>query len=402
MSAYKVRFEGGDGSELVGMVHQPAGPFRAWALFAHCFTCSKDLKAANVIAEELASRGLAVLRFDFTGLGESSGEFAEQTFSHNIGDLVAAADFLRRDHQAPRILIGHSLGGAAVLAAAEQIPESLAVATIGAPADPEHVAHLLADVREEIEARGEAEVVIGGRNFCIKRDFLDDLARTSLRERMKSLGRALLIAHSPIDNVVGIENARLLYDAAKHPKSFLTLDKADHLLSRRADARYVAQVLSAWVERYLPEMPEHSGSGEADVVVRGGPYGFANHVVAGKHHLRADEPDSIPGGTDSGPSPYQFLSAALGSCTAMTLRMYADRKKWPLAGVTVTLDHDKIHAEDCASCESKRGKVDRIRRVIVLEGDLDEEQRHRLLEIADRCPVHRTLHSEVLVESELG
>jgi putative redox protein len=392
----------GSGGSLVGRLQRPAGPPRAYALFAHCFTCSKDLQAASRIAGALAERGIAVLRFDFTGLGESEGEFDHTTFSSNVADLVAAADWLRQTHQAPRILIGHSLGGAAVLSAAPQIEESVAVATIGAPADPGHVRQLLAEVTPEIEARGEAEVVLAGRKFTIQQQFLHDLERQDLATQVGQLGRALAVFHSPQDTIVGIENAAQLFQAAKHPKSFVSLDGADHLLKRPADAAYVGSVVAAWAERYLPADAPPPPTTHGSVVVRGGASGFATVVSASGHHLVADEPTTIPGGTDTGPSPYDLLLAGLGACTSMTLRMYADHKQWPLEGVEVRLQHSKIHARDCADCETEQGRVDVIERELVVEGPLDETQRQRLLEIADRCPVHRTLSSELKIRTELG
>jgi uncharacterized OsmC-like protein/fermentation-respiration switch protein FrsA (DUF1100 family) len=406
LSTRPVTFAGEGGQTLTGRVHTPAGTPRAWALFAHCFTCSKDLRAAVRIAEALAEQGIAVLRFDFTGLGESDGEFSDTTFSSNIGDLLAAAAFLREAHQAPQILVGHSLGGAAVLAAAAKVPEVAAVVTIGAPADPGHVEHLLEPARAEIEARGEAEVTLAGRTFRIKQQFLDDLRAHALTERVATLGRALLICHAPRDTIVGIDNARTLYEAARHPKSFLSLDDADHLLSRPRDAAYVGAMIAAWSARYV-EQPE-GDAGDADapaapggvVEVRGG-QGLAQDVLAEGHRLRADEPGSV-GGTGTGPSPYGLLLAALGTCTSMTLRLYADRKKWPLDGVVVTLRHHRIHAADCDDCETKVGKIDVIERRVAIEGALSDEQRARLLEIADKCPVHRTLTSEIRIRTEPG
>ncbi len=349
-----------------------------------------------------------MLRFDFTGLGGSEGDFANTNFSSNVDDLVAAADWLAGRHRAPQILIGHSLGGAAVLAAAERIPGAAAVATIGAPCDPEHVAHLLEEKKAEIEAEGEAEITLAGKTFRITRQFLADIARQPMTERIGRLRKALLVMHSPTDQVVGIDNASRIFSAAKHPKSFVSLDGADHLLTRRADSAYAAAVLAAWASRYLGEEQgtlEQGPSVAADpgvtVVAESGEGPYAQAINAAGHALRADEPEQH-GGHDSGPGPYDLLLAALGACTSMTLRMYADRKEWPLEKVTVRLEHAKVHARDCAECETREGKVDRIGRVIGLEGALDDAQRARLLEIAERCPVHRTLHSEVWVETSLA
>ena len=401
----KFTFAGSDGTQLAARFERPLGPVRAVALFAHCFTCTKDIFAASRIAGGLAERGIAVLRFDFTGLGHSEGEFANTNFSSNVDDLVAAADHLRAAREAPRIIIGHSLGGAAVLAAAGRIPETVAVATIGAPAEPAHVEHLFQAARPEIEAAGEAEVKLAGRSFTIKKQFLEDIAAVRLEEAIAGLRKALLVMHAPLDDTVGIENAGRIFAAAKHPKSFLSLDKADHLLTRHADARYVAEVLAAWAGRYLDgdaKAEEAVTAKPGKVVVRETGEGrFAQAIAAGRHRLRADEPRDV-GGEDSGPGPYDLLLAGLGACTSMTLRLYAERKGWPLERVAVDLSHDRIHAKDCEDCETKTGRLDRIQRVLTLEGALDEEQRSRLLEIADKCPVHRTLESEVVVRTSLA
>jgi uncharacterized OsmC-like protein/alpha-beta hydrolase superfamily lysophospholipase len=398
----KFSFAGADGQLLAARFEQPRGPRHAVALFAHCFTCTKDIYAASRIAGGLAARGIAVLRFDFTGLGHSEGEFANTNFSSNVDDLVAAADHLRGAYEAPKIIIGHSLGGAAVLAAAGRIPEAAAVATIGAPAEPAHVQHLFQDARPEIEAKGEAEVKLAGRTFTIKKQFLDDIAATRLEAAIAGLRKALLVFHAPRDATVGIDNAARIFTAAKHPKSFVSLDDADHLLSRHEDAAYVAEVLAAWAGRYLDRKerePLKAKPGSV-VVQEAGEGKFAQRIAAGPHQLRADEPESF-GGNDSGPGPYDLLLAGLGACTSITLRLYADRKAWPLSRVTVNLAHDKIHAEDCAECETKSGRLDRITRRLSLEGELDDAQRARLLEIADKCPVHRTLESEVVITTDL-
>ncbi len=394
-----VRFPGASGVTLVGRLEQP-GVARAWALFAHCFTCSKDLKAVRAISRALVFRGLGVLRFDFSGLGESEGDFADTNFSSNIEDLVAAARYMTSQGQAPTLLIGHSLGGAAVIAAAQQVASARAIATIGAPCDPKHVAHLLDPVKDQIAREGEALVQIGGRPFRVRQQLLDDLNEQTQTERIQSLGKALLILHSPQDKIVGIDNARHLYQHARHPKSFLSLDGADHLLSRTADARYAGGVIASWVERYLPPPSQVPPPHDTTVAQMAEAEGYAVVITAQGHPLRADEPRSV-GGSDSGPSPYGLLAAALGACTTMTLRMYAKRKGWPLRDARITLRHQKIHAQDCEECTSKDGRVDIIDRNIELFGDLDEEQRARLLQIADMCPVHRSLHGEVQVRSRL-
>jgi putative redox protein len=398
----RFEFPGSLGHALAARLDRPLGRAHAFALFAHCFTCSKDLAAASRIARALAERGIAVLRFDFTGLGHSDGEFSNTNFSSNVDDLVAAADHLRRRHRAPELLIGHSLGGAAVLAAAARVPEVRAVATLGAPADPAHVTGLLGDQVERIREQGEAEVELAGRRFRIRRQLLDDLAAQELERGVSQLRRALLVMHAPLDSVVGIDNASRIFQAARHPKSFVSLDRADHLLTRREDAEYAAAVIAAWAGRYLPAAEEDGAPDQGEVVVRETGEGrFAQEIGAGRHGLRADEPGSA-GGRDTGPTPYALLLAALGACTSMTLRLYAERKRWPLERVTVRLSHEKVHARDCEECETREGRVDSIEREIALEGALDDEQRRRLLEIADRCPVHRTLHSEVRIRSRLA
>lgn len=397
----KVEFRGMDGDLLAARLEMPIGKPRAHALFAHCFTCGKDIVAARRIAKGLTNLGFAVLRFDFTGLGSSEGDFANTNFSSNVGDLLKAADYLRSHHEAPALLIGHSLGGSAVLAAAGQIPEVKAVATIGAPADPAHVGHLLAEARPEIEAAGEAEVVLAGRSFRIKKQFLEDIENQKLTKLIEAMGKPLMVCHSPIDDTVDIASAATIFMAAKHPKSFVSLDDADHLLSRPKDAAYVASLLAAWAERYLPEQVEDVPPEEGVVVVHETGFGkFQNEILNGRHKMIADEPVSV-GGRATGPTPYGYLLAGLGACTAMTVRLYADQKKWPLKNVSVTLRHDKIHAADCAECETQDGKVDRIERELSFEGDLDSDQQSRLMEIADKCPVHRTLHSEVTIVSML-
>lgn len=399
----RIEFEGANGHLLAARLDRPAGRTRAFALFAHCFTCSKDFVASSRVARGLAARGVAVLRFDFTGLGSSTGDFANTTFSSNVEDLVRAADFLRREHEAPAILVGHSLGGAAVIAAAGRIPEAVAVATIGAPADPAHVTRLFADQRDEIESRGEAEVDLAGRRFRIRRELLADLAETSLEPALRHMRKALLILHSPTDAIVGIDNASRLFQMARHPKSFVSLDRADHLLSRPEDAAYVAEIVAAWATRFVPDdRPEPEPRDQQEVVVSESGAGPLGQVIqAGVHRMTADEPREV-GGEDTGPTPYGLLLASLGACTSMTLRLYARRKDLPLERVTVRLRHDRIHAADCETCETREGKVDRIERTIELVGDLDDDQRRRLLEIAERCPIHRTLLGETVIESRVA
>ncbi|MGI1663384.1 bifunctional alpha/beta hydrolase/OsmC family protein [Palleronia sp. KMU-117] len=405
MGMDRITFEGHGGDTLAARLDLPEGPHLATAIFAHCFTCSKDLHAARRIAARLASMGIAVLRFDFTGLGHSGGEFANTTFTSNVDDLVAAADYLRGHGMAPDLLIGHSLGGAAVLRAAARIPQAKAVATIGAPFDPEHVTHNFGDALEKIRADGSAEVRLGGRPFRIGRAFVEDVAAEKLAPAIAGLKRALLVLHAPRDAVVGIDNATRIFQAAKHPKSFVTLDTADHLITDPRDADYAAEVIAAWAGRYLRLESPAPPPGAPEGVVRvseSDPDGFLQDISAGPdHHLLADEPESY-GGTDRGLSPYGFLAAGLGACTSMTIRMYARRKGWPLAHVSVDVTHDKVHAQDAGQANGGGGeKIDRFTRTIRLEGKLDDSQRARLLEIADRCPVHRTLESGARIETRM-
>lgn len=405
MAFEKLSFPNPDGLTLGARLDLPQnGTPRAYALFAHCFTCTKNLRAVGNIAGALTDRGIAVLRFDFTGLGESEGDFADTNFTTNVADLVAAAEYLGAEYESPQLLIGHSLGGAAVLQAAGGIPSVRAVATIGAPSDPGHVLNMLEGRREEIERDGEAEVMLAGRPFTIRKQFLDDLESGGMDGRIRDLKRALLVCHGPFDNTVGIDNAQHIFVTAKHPKSFVSLDRADHLMSNEEDSRYAGRIIAEWAGRYLAEPPAAASlesPTDGDLVVHTGPKGYRTEIRVDGHHLIADEPEDV-GGTDLGPSPYDLLNASLGSCTSMTLRMYAGRKEWPLDGIEVRLRHEKVHAEDCEKCETETGKVDRIVRTIRLEGNLTDEQRSRLLEIADRCPVHRTLHSEIEVLTHLA
>ncbi|WP_171240579.1 bifunctional alpha/beta hydrolase/OsmC family protein [Ruegeria sp. HKCCA5491] len=402
MPTERITFAGHDGNQLAARLDLPDGPVLATALFAHCFTCSKDIPAARRIAARLAGMGIAVLRFDFTGLGHSEGEFANTTFTSNVEDLVAAAQYLAGRNMAPSLLIGHSLGGAAVLRARAGIPTVKAIATLGAPADPGHVSHHFENALPEIQQQGSAEVTLGGRPFRIGKAFVDDISESALTPAIANLKAALLVLHAPLDETVSVDNASTIFLAAKHPKSFVTLDDADHLITRAADAEYAADVIAAWVTRYVPLCPPAPPPGAPEGVVRvteAEPAGFLQDIQSGpRHHAVADEPASY-GGTDQGMSPYGFVSSGLGACTSMTIRMYARRKGWPLTGITVDVCHDKVHAQDAGLVSD--GKVDLFRRKIRLEGPLDETQRARLLEIADKCPVHRTLEGSAQITTEL-
>ena len=399
MASIRRTFTGALGDTLVARLDRPPGDVRATALFAHCFTCSKDFKAVRGISQALVEEGLAVLSFDFTGLGESQGEFSDTNFSSNIEDLVAAARFMESDVGAPTLLLGHSLGGTAALMAAHRIESVSAVATIGAPSDPAHLVTTLERAAPQLSAVDEVDVSLAGRSFRIKRQLLEDLQVHRVIDTVATLGRPLMIFHSPVDRTVGIEHAATLYQAARHPKSFVSLDGADHLLLENpADAEVIGKVLAAWIGRYLPPTRGHDDT-EGTVLVETGA-GYATRIHAGHHLFSADEPRSA-GGTDTGATPYDLLVGALGACTTITLRMYADRKQWPLEAVSAVLRHRKVHARDCEDCESTTGFIDYIDRELRLVGPLEEDQRTRLLEIADKCPVHKTLHSEVVVKTKL-
>ncbi|MCV2880923.1 bifunctional alpha/beta hydrolase/OsmC family protein [Actibacterium sp. XHP0104] len=403
MPMQKITFPGHSGDRLAARLDLPEGPHLATALFAHCFTCGKDIHAARRISQRLAAMGIAVLRFDFTGLGHSGGEFENTSFSTNVADLVAAAGHLTDRGMAPGLLIGHSLGGAAILRAAADIPSARAVVTLGAPFDPAHVTRNFAVAHPRLRGDGSMLVELGGRTVTIGREFIRDVTEASLEQAITDLDRALLIMHAPRDEIVGIDNATQIFAAAKHPKSFVTLDDADHLISTREDADYAAEVIAAWAGRYLPMTPPPPPPGAPEGIVRvseSDPAGFLQDVQHGPwHHMLADEPLAY-GGTNKGMSPYGYLAAGLGACTSMTVRMYARRKGWPLTHVRVDVSHDKVHAQD-ACHTSGDAKADRFTREIVLEGDLTPDQRDRLLQIADKCPVHHTLTQSSIVETRL-
>ena len=401
MPTERFTFPGHAGHALAARLDRPEGPHLATALLAHCFTCGKDIAAARRIAGRLAGMGIAVLRFDFTGLGHSGGEFENTSFTSNVDDLQAAAEALEGRGMAPDLLIGHSLGGAAVLKAAARLPRVKAVVTIGAPFDPGHVTHNFGDALERIDADGQAEVTLAGRAIKIGKEFVDDVRAETLGPAIAAMKKALLVLHAPRDSVVGIENATRIFLAAKHPKSFVTLDEADHLVSRAEDAEYAAEVIAAWAGKYLDLRPPAPPIGAPEGITRvseADPEGFRQDVQAGPfHHTVADEPTAY-GGTNRGFTPYQFLAAGLGACTSMTIRMYARRKGWPLAHVSVDVTHDKVHAQDAGG--STNG-IDHFLRRITLEGALNADQRARLMEIADKCPVHRTLEHGARVRTEL-
>ncbi len=401
MKSHKVEFTNALGYKLSAKLELPANQHpHSFALFAHVFTGNKNLTATRHISRALTLDGVAVLRFDFTGLGDSEGNFADTTFSSNVEDLIAAAKYLEDNYQAPKIIIGHSLGGAAAIFAAARLESVLTIATIGTPSEPEHVSHLLADSLETIEANGAARVNVGGRIFTIKKEFLDDIRSKNMFETLRTLRKPILILHSPQDRIVEIENAAKIYHASYHPKSFVTLDGADHMLSNKNDAAYAGSLIASWATRYLDLPKKDTLKTDRQVVAKLGEIGYTTEIIAGNHGILADEAEEV-NGDDFGPSPYQLLSAALGACTAMTLQMYARRKGWDLKEVKVHLDHGKRYVDDCMTCENKEGRLDHFDRIIELEGNLTAEQRMRLLDIANKCPVHRTLESEIRINTSL-
>ncbi len=407
MGKIKLEFKNDAGETLAGLLETPPENIATarYAIFAHCFTCGKDIAAASRISRSLSARGIAVLRFDFTGLGNSDGDFANSNFSSNVQDLLAAAAKLTADYQAPQLLIGHSLGGAAVLSAAQQIDSVKAVATIGSPATAQHVEHLFQAGADLIAKQGEATIGIGGRQFLIKKQMLEDINLYNSTDQIKNLNAALIVFHSPIDNIVSIDQAAEIYQAARHPKSFISLDNADHLLSKASDANYVGATLAAWASRYLEidefenqsNLADRTTLAAGEVLVTELDKKFLRGMFSDSHRLTADEPEKY-GGSNLGPSPYDLLLMSLGACTSMTLRMYASRKKLPLDDIEVKLVHERVHAEDCVDCTNR---IDRITRSISLKGDLSEDQKQSLMAIADKCPVHRTLENDPQIVTEL-
>lgn len=399
----KISFQGALGNSLSARLDSPLGEIKAYALFVHCFTCSKDFLAASHISSALTEKGIAVLRFDFTGLGSSEGEFSNTNFSSNIEDIKAAIDYLKSEGKSPQILIGHSLGGAAILRAAESVSDLKALVTINAPSDPSHLRRLMKSSLQEIESQGYAKVVLGGREFQIQKQFIDDLENHKSLSYLKDIRAALLIFHSPQDTTVDLENAKLIFTAAHHPKNFISLYEADHLLTQPSDAVYVADIIKSWVNRYLvketkPEPIERKN--DEVIVTETGDGKFTQLIGVGEHTFMADEPLDI-GGNNKGPGPYDLILAALGACTSMTLRMYADRKNIPLKGIRVTLTHQKVYNEDLINCVDKNERLDLIERVLFLEGDLTLEQKEDLLRIAEKCPVHKTLTQPSIIKTKL-
>ena len=401
MATERITFQGSLGETLAARLDLPRGTPRAYALFAHCFSCSKDIFAASRIAGQLAENGIAVLRFDFTGLGNSDGDFANTDFSSNVDDLLAAANFMRREYEAPSLIIGHSLGGSAVIMAAGDVPECKAVVSIGAPSDPQHVTHNFAEHLDEIEREGIAEVQLGGRPFAIRREFVKDLKANKVTKEAAILDRALLVMHAPDDAQVSIENASDIFAAAKHPKSFVALEGADHLLTKKEDAIYAANVICSWADRYLTPNEASVGSAAKTIMVKETGNGFWESVGdAGGHELVGDQPK--PAGSNAGPGPYDFVAMGLGLCTNQTLRMYARHKKLPPVKISTKVRYEKVHAEDCeGGAKGVDGKVLTFFREIELEGELAPDARQRMLEIADRCPVHKALEENTPIHSKL-
>ncbi|MEM7104093.1 MAG: bifunctional alpha/beta hydrolase/OsmC family protein [Bacteroidota bacterium] len=402
MKQLKVKFPNADGIQLYARIELPIDTHpKAFAIFAHCFTCGKSVAAARNISRALSSHGIGVMRFDFTGIGESEGDFGDTNFSSNVDDVIYAAKYLEANYQAPSLLIGHSLGGAAALLAGGQIDSIKAIATVGAPSEPAHVKHLLQDEIPTIQSQGISQVFIAGRPFTIKDQFLQNLEQNKLEDVIKKLRKAILILHSPQDQIVGIENAAKIYSNAFHPKSFISLDNTDHMLTNKADARYAGNMIASWALRYLDIEQKQEIRTAQQVACRTSSQGFTTDIKAGKHNLLADEPASV-GGDDFGPTPYGLLLAALGSCTTMTLQMYVRRKKWPVEDIKVHLSHAKDHAFDCENPDQRKCRIDKIERTLEVEGDLSNDQLNRLLEIADKCPVHKTLHGKVDIKTSLA
>lgn len=401
MPSKKVSFTNSNGYELSARLEFPMLPKpEAFAIFAHVFTGNKSLIATRHISRALNMEGIAVLRFDFTGLGESEGDFADTNFSSNVDDLLAAARFLEENYKAPTLIVGHSLGGAASIIAGAQIDSITAIATVGAPSEPEHVTHLLKDKVVEIESEGKAIINLSGRTFTIKKQFLDDLRNHKLHDVLREMNKALIVLHSPQDDVVEIENAASIYHSARHPKSFVTLNGANHMLTNKNDAFYTGTVIASWAKRYIDYVPTPKPKTDRQVVARLGNEGFTTEIMAGRHGMLADESEDL-GGFDFGPSPYQLLTSSLAACTSMTVQMYARRKKWPLEEINCHVNYSREYYEDCMACEKEGAKLDTFDRLIELKGDLSDEQIARLMEIADKCPVHRTLSAEIRIETSL-
>lgn len=404
MNTVRLEIENKKGLKLQAYLELPANEKpNHFAIFAHCFSCNSNFNAVKNISRALSNHGFGVLRFDFTGLGKSEGEFAESHFSANVDDLLAVNEYLTNNYKAPELLVGHSLGGAAVIVAGAKLENIKAVATVGAPATVTHVTHLFSHAIEDVAKKGEVKVHIGGRPFKINKEFVNDFSKTDLPEITKKLRKPLLVMHAPFDSVVGIENAHEIYHNAMHPKSFISLDNADHLLSNKADSLYVGNLIGTWADKYFPleenKMIATKGEqlvGHLNLVEDN----FTTSIQTKNHSFIADEPAHI-GGDDFGPSPYDFLSAALASCTVMTLKMYAERKKWDLQEVFVYITYSKKHSEDLGIDLEKPTRLDHLQKKLKFIGNLDDTQKNRLKEIASKCPVHKTLLTTTIIDTQL-
>lgn len=399
MKIEKLRIVNRHGLTLSAMLDLPViGRPLAYAIFAHCFTCSGNFRPVRQISQQLTQLGIGVLRFDFTGLGHSEGEFANSHFSANVEDMEDVYGYMQEHYQAPQLLIGHSLGGAAAIVGAATFPQVKAVVTIGTPASVEHTTRHFSHQIDDIEAKGEVMVNIGGRPFTIDRNFVEQFAQINLPEITHALKKPLLVMHSPVDDIVDISNAQQLFHQAFHPKSFVSLDQADHLLTNDTDSRYVGSVIAGWVQRYLPLQGDALDTKGEQLVAQLKPQedGFTTNIQTQHHAFVADEPASV-GGSSLGATPYEYLSAALAACTTMTLKIYAESRKWDLQEVYVYISHNKQHVDDMGN----KTFLDVLDKKLELVGNLDETQRQKLKEIASKCPVHRTLLGEVVIETAL-
>ncbi|MBO3115669.1 alpha/beta fold hydrolase [Winogradskyella sp. DF17] len=404
MNSTKLKIENRKGITLNAHLELPANQKpNYYAIFAHCFTCSSSLNAVRHVSRALTQDGFAVVRFDFTGLGRSEGDFADSHFSANVEDVIDVHQFMTDNYKAPSLLVGHSLGGAAVLVAGSKLAAVKAIATVGAPATIGHVKHLFSHAIEDVKEKGKVKINIGGRPFEIDENFVSEFDKTDLQTIVKNLRKPLLIMHSPFDKIVGIENAQDLYLNAHHPKSFVTLDAADHLLTRETDSQYVGEVIGTWAKRYFPKTENTMLSTEGEQLVAHLNIvedNFTTFIQTKNHTFTADEPEEI-GGNDFGPSPYEYLNAALAACTVMTLKLYAERKQWDLNEVFIYISHSRKHSDDLRAEVEKPKYLDHISKKLKFVGNLDDSQKERLKEIASRCPVHKTIASEVIFETEI-
>lgn len=401
-SSQKITFENSRGEKLSARIAFPIDrkPHN-FAVFANCFTSNKNFKAIRYITQSLTAEGFGVLSFDFTGLGESEGNFAGTAFSSSVDDLICAANYLKENYVAPTLIVGHSLGGAAVILAASQVDEIKAVVTSGTPSARQHVRNLLKSGIEEIEENGVAEVDIGGRPFTVKKEFIDDLVNQKLPGVVKQIRKSYLGLHSAQDTIVGIENESELYLAVRHPRSFISPDGADHLLSKEKDACCAGDLIVTWAKRYveIPEIEELSTQSRV-VAYLDTSEKFTTHIKADQRSLIADEPENF-GANVFGPSPYQLVASGLATCTLMTLHLYAELKKWDLQEVFRHIRHETTHLEDWKDCENPKAQIDKFTRDLELIGDLDVEQKQKLLEVSGKCPVHQPPENVAHIETRM-